>query len=337
MLYWRFASGAGSGLVSKINRYATIFALCFSVLLISSACNRSHRKGEPAYVSAPQAILRDRVATMYNKVGTVKNAERVEIIDRDKRFALVRTATGTQGWVEQRYLVTQKVFDGFQKLAQDQKDAVTQATAVTRNETNLHLEPGRDTDHLYQINQGAKLGILKRALSEKHLPGAKPPEDAPKPMEDWWLVRDPENHIGWALGRMIDVDVPLEIAQYAEGQRIIASFVLSEVQDGANKVPQYLVLLNENKDGQPTDYNQVKVFTWNVKRHRYETAYRERINGNLPVTLGHEDFEKEGNLPVFVLHVPDNTGTIAERKYKLNNPIVRRVLAPGEQPTKTRH
>jgi hypothetical protein len=27
-------------------------------------------------------------------------------------------------------------------------------------------------------------------------------------MEDWWLVRDPENHIGWALGRMIDVDAP---------------------------------------------------------------------------------------------------------------------------------
>jgi hypothetical protein len=155
-------------------------------------------------------------------------------------------------------------------------------------------------------------------------------------MEDWWLVRDSENHVGWALGRMIDVDVPLEIAQYAEGQRIIASFVLSEVQDGENKVAQYLVLLNENKDGQPTDYNQIKVFTWNVKKHRYETAYRERIDGNLPVTVAHEDFEKEGNLPTFTLHIPDNTGTIGERKYKLNNPIVRRVLAPGEQSTKNR-
>jgi len=311
-------------------------ALALVALSLTTACNRTRHKGEPAYVSAPQAILRDRVAAMYNKVGTIKNAERVEIIDRDKRFALVRTASGTQGWMEQRYLVTQKVFDGFQKLAQDQKSAVPQATAVTRNETNLHLEPGRDTDHLYQINQGAKLGILKRALSEKRLPGAKPAQDAPKPMEDWWLVRDPEGHIGWALGRMIDVDVPLEIAQYAEGQRIIASFVLSEVEDGGNKVPQYLVLLNENKDGQPTDFNQIKVFTWNVKKHRYETAYRERINGNLPVTVGHENFEKEGDLPVFVVRVPDDAGNVTERKYKLNNPIVRRVLAPGELPSKSR-
>ncbi len=271
---------------------------------------------------------------MYNKVGAIKNAERVEIIDRDKRFALVRTADGTQGWVEQRYLVTQKVFDGFQKLAQEQQGNVPQATAVTRNETNLHLEPGRDTDHLYQVSQGAKLSVLKRAAAEKRLPGAKSAEDA-KPREDWWLVRDSDGHVGWALGRMIDVDVPLEIAQYAEGQRIVASFVLSEVQDSDKKVPQYLVLLNENKDGQPTDYNLIKVFTWNAKKHRYETAYHERISGNLPVTVSHEDFDKEGNLPVFTLRVTDDEGSVAERKYKLNNPIVRRVLTPGEQTAKT--
>jgi hypothetical protein len=82
----------------------------------------------------------------------------------------------------------------------------------------------------------------------------------------------------------------------------------------------------------PFDYNQIRVFTWNVKRHRYETAYRERnLNGALPVTLSHENFEKEGDLPVFVIRVKDDAGNVIERKYKLNTPIVRRVLAPGEQ------
>jgi hypothetical protein len=85
----------------------------------------------------------------------------------------------------------------------------------------------------------------------------------------------------------------------------------------------------------PFDYNQIRVFTWNVKRHRYETAYRERnLDGVLPVSLSHEDFEKEGTLPVFVLHVRDSRGNILERKYKLNTPMVRRVLAAGEQPIK---
>ena len=85
-------------------------------------------------------------------------------------------------------------------------------------------------------------------------------------MEDWWLIRDPDRRVGWVLARMVDLDVPLEIAQYAEGQRTVAFFVLNQVTDGDKKVPQYLVVLTEPKDGLPFDYNQVRVFTWNVKR-----------------------------------------------------------------------
>jgi hypothetical protein len=68
-----------------------------------------------------------------------------------------------------------------------------------------------------------------------------------------------------------------------------------------------------------------------VRRHRYETAYREHnLDGVLPVAISQEDFGKEGTLPVFLLRVRDDSGRIIERKYKLNTPIVRRVLAPGE-------
>ena len=77
----------------------------------------------------------------------------------------------------------------------------------------------------------------------------------------------------------------------------------------------------------------MRVFTWNVKRHRYETAYRERMEGVLPVTVSQENFDKEGTLPIFVIRVQDDSGKVTERKYKLNTPIVRRVLSPGEEPT----
>jgi SH3-like domain-containing protein len=318
-----------------------LLVLAFSLALLFSACRRGRgRAGDPAYVSAPQAILRDRVAAVYNKTGSVKNGERVEILDRDRRFARVRTANRTEGWMEQRYLVTQQVYDAFQKLAQQEQNDPVQSAAVTRNETNLHLDPGRDTDHLFQLDQGAKVSLLKRGSVEKALPGPAPrpasaakPPNAPAPaMEDWWLIRDPQGHVGWVLGRMLDVDVPLDIAQYAEGRRIVATFVLNEVQDGDKKVPQYLLLASEPKDGMPFDFDQIRVFTWNVKRHRYETAYRERnLNGVLPVTVSQENFDKEGTLPVFVVRVKDDSGAVLERKYKLNTPIVRRVVAPGEE------
>jgi len=293
------------------------------------------RNLEAAYVSAPQVVLRDRVAAVYNKQGYVKNGERVEIIERERRFAHVRTASGVDGWMEERYLVTPDVFNAFQKLAQQAQSDPVQGTATTRNETNLHEEPGRDTEHLYILTQGAKVSLLKRGTSEKVVAGAAakpatPGGEPPKPLEDWWLVRDPDAHVGWVLGRMLDTDIPLEVAQYAEGQRIVAFFKLNEIQDGDKKVPQYLVLLTEPKDGMPFDYNQARVFTWNVKRHRYETAYRERLHGVLPVVVSHEVFDKEGDLPTFTLRAQDDQGNVTERKYKLNTPIVRRVLAPGE-------
>lgn len=322
-------------------------ALCVGSAIFLAACNRGRgRVLEIAYVSGVQANLRDHVAAVYEKTGVVKNGERVEVLDHDRRFVKVRTASGATGWIEQRYLVGQDVFDEIQKLTADNQSDPVQAQGVTRNDTNLHVEPGRDTEHLYQISSGEKLSLLKRATAEK--PGTvAPPSRSATPggnqqnkkelapvIEDWWLVRDSNNRVGWVLARMVDVDVPLDVAQYAEGQRIVACFVLNQVKDGDKKVAQYLTALTEPKDGLPFDFNQIRVFTWNVKRHRYETAYRERMQGVLPVIVAQESFDKEGLLPVFIVRVQDNNGSVTERKYKLNTPMVRRVLAPGEEPAR---
>ena len=339
-----------------------------------------------------QVNLRDRVAAVYEKAGLVKNGDRVEVLDHDRRFSKVRTASGQLGWMEQRYLVSQQVFDQLQKLTTENANDPVQAMGITRNDTNLHVEPGRETEHLYQIPSGERLAILKRGTADKNgLPAApaRPPASAQKPpaktsdttspkttaqkndqaskkadekppakteaatdvapaavhppgpppvIEDWWLVRDTHGRVGWVLARMVDFDIPLDVAQYAEGQRIVAFFVLNEVQDHGSqgevkKIPQYLMVLTEPKDGLPFDFNQFRVFTWNVRRHRYETAYRERLEGMLPVTLAKEDFGKEGVLPVFLIRALEEDGKLAERKYKLNTPIVRRVLAPNEAPS----
>ena len=153
----------GSSRTSRVVAVVTLSAIvCFA------GCGRNrHRVLEVAYVSAPQAALRDQVAAIYNRVGNVKNGERVEIIDREKRFAKVRTSGGIEGWIEQRYLVDEKTFEGLQKLKQDNLNDPVQAPGVLRNDTNMHVSPGRDTDHLYQLASGAKVAILKRATAEK--------------------------------------------------------------------------------------------------------------------------------------------------------------------------
>ncbi|MFZ0806779.1 MAG: SH3 domain-containing protein, partial [Candidatus Sulfotelmatobacter sp.] len=89
--------------LSPVTRLALTLSL--SAILIFPACNRGrHRVLEIAYVSAPQAILRDQVAAIFNRVGNVKNGDRVEVLEHEKRFSRVRTETGVEGWIEQRFL-----------------------------------------------------------------------------------------------------------------------------------------------------------------------------------------------------------------------------------------
>ena len=330
---------------------AVLAALVFAPTLLFQGCqrNRSTKPAEIAYVTAGQGNLRDRVSAVFNKVGIVRNGEAVEVLERSKRFVRVRTGRGEEGWIEEHSLVSKDVFERLQKLRTENASAPVQAQATIRAMLYMHVDPVRDADHLYLLKEGEKVEILKRASSEKRqariaafpkstsnivFEKANPDSQVPlaPALEDWFLIRDSQKRVGWALARMIDLGTPLEIAQYAEGQRIAAYFVLNQVQDGGKNIPQYLVLLTQPKDGMPFDFDQVRIFTWNLKRHRYETAYRERkLFGVFPAEVAQEDFGKEGKLPVFFVRVRSESGNTLERKYKLNGPVVRRVITEGEQ------
>ncbi len=102
--------------------------LLLGFVLFPAGCRRGPMKSnEVAYVAVPQAVLRDRMAALYNKVGTVTSGQKLEILERQKRFVKVRTASQQEGWIEQRFLATQEVFDGFEKLAKENLATPVQA------------------------------------------------------------------------------------------------------------------------------------------------------------------------------------------------------------------
>jgi hypothetical protein len=328
-----------------------------SVLSLPGCGGGTSGKAEYLYVAVPEASLRDHVSTIYNKTGLVHNGERVQVLERmqNRRFVRVRTPRGEEGWVQERLLADQQTFDQFQRLAEQFKTALPQGTATVELQVKVHVLPGRKAGYLYLLNEKQKVELLERRAAARNATAAQmekqqkdkdkdkdaddsdDDKDASSPdvvMEDWWLVRDTQKRVGWVLGRTLYLDIPIEIAQYAEGQRVIAAFPLDEVQDGDKKVPEYLALLTENKDGLSADFTQVRVYTWNTRKHRYETAYREKnLSGSLPVDLGRQDFGgKEGTLRTFTLRLKDDDGKARQQLYKFNPPIVRKVYAPGEEP-----
>lgn len=104
-----------------------------------------------------------------------------------------------------------------------------------------------------------------------------------------------------------------------------------------HQVGQYVTVTTEFKDGLPYDWDQVRVFIWNAKKHRYETAYRLREQqGYLPVTVGKEMVDKVGEEPTFTIRTtPDGVvtqdaegtfhpKTVNTTQFRLEGGIVRR-------------
>lgn len=330
------------------------------------------------YVTAKQTFLRDRVAAVSNRTGTASNGERLVILDHARRFLKVRTPRGEVGWIEEKLTAVQEVADEFEALGkQHQKDPVV-ATATARDEVYLHIAPGRETVRFYLLAENDSLSLLERATILKPVtPGAAPavkPDSAAgaavsPAMEDWWLVRNAKGQTGWIYSRMIDVSAPDTLVRYAEGQRIVGAYILAHVDDPNSgmldngstitSIPEYVTVLSPYKAGLPYDFDQVRVFIWNTKKHRYETGFREHnIAGYLPVKIDEriDPYGKAANsgekLPSFTyrvlagdqaMPVPDPTtglikpGKTIEKTYRLEGNICRRLIAPGSPPPAEAH
>jgi uncharacterized protein YgiM (DUF1202 family) len=356
--------GFGGGLRRWISRYGAAAGVLVCLLVGLSGCSRFRPKppAEYVYVTAKETFLRDRVAAVSNRTAQVENGDKLKILEHGRRFLRVETDKGEQGWIDEKVVATQTVFNQFSTLADEHKGDPAVATGVVRDDVYLHVAPGRDADRFYRLAEGDKLKLLKRATLLKPIPswrravpttaaGGKDDAPAPPAMEDWWLVRDAKGQTGWMLSRMMDVDGPDTLMRYAEGQRIVGAYVLTTVNDpdapeDDKNIHEYVAVLSPYKAGLPYDFDQVRVFIWNIKKHRYETAFRQKnIEGYLPVEVKMAA-DPYGKAPTFSFRVlsdeagpvvPDPTtgaivpGKTVTKTYRLEGNLVRRILAPGTQ------
>jgi hypothetical protein len=162
------------------------------------------------------------------------------------------------------------------------------------------------------------------------LPGyAAPNAPPPAPLDDWNLVRTKDGKVGWVLARMLYMAVPDDVAQYAEGNRITAYMPIGDVDDGEEKKKNWL-WTTASSGLKSCDFDNIRVFVWSARRHRYETAFIERnVTGYYPVELADIPGGKEKG---FSLLAQDKDGSVMKRTYAFSGYHVRLVSkAPVER------
>ena len=318
------------------------------------------------YVSIRETYLHDRVAPVSNRVCQVVNGQALEVLEYGRRFLKVKTDKNEIGWIEERAVIDAKTYNGFVRLAQQHKDDPVAATATLRDDLAMHILPGRETERFYLLAGNTKVQLLARASAPKRspevfgpLPGAneatpaersksassaraaKPAgtgnpagaeENGPPEMEDWWLARDAKGHVGWMLGKGLYVDVPDDVAQYGEDQRFVGCWMLTKVTDPAantpnHQVPEYLTVLAPLNSGLLFDFDQVRVFTWNTRHHRYETAFRlHPIQGYLPVRVFTES-SATGSVPAFSFLIAGSNDVRTDPTTGITRPVAPRTIS----------
>jgi len=153
-----------------------------------------------------------------------------------------------------------------------------------------------------------------------------PPQKLAPRIDGWSLIRAPGGQSGWVLTRLVSMAIPDEVAQYAEGKRIVSYFPLGEIRDGDEKKNIWLWTTTGDSK-QPWDFDSFRVFSWSLRRHRYETGYIERnLKGYSPVLLKQVELTSRTGVsqyPGFSVCMEKKDGQRVRREYALLGVAIR--------------
>jgi Bacterial SH3 domain len=351
--------------VRRFSAVSASLLVGFVALVSITGCGRFRREQhEMVYVSIRETYLHDRVAPVSNRVCRVVNGQALEVLEHSRRFLKVKTDKNETGWIEERAVINEKTHDAFIELAQKHKGDPAAGTGTLKDDLAMHVLPGRETDRFYLLAGNSKVQLLALASApkkpaatygplpapnaarpaqrsekgraaaadtKKEEPASAAVEVQPPEMEDWWLARDAKGRTGWLLASRVYVDVPYDVAQYGENQRFIGCWMLTKVTDpdsdkADHLVPEYLTVTAPLHYGLPFDFDEVRVFTWSLKHHRYETAFRiHPIQGFLPVRVYTVNTPK-GTVPAFSFLIASNGDISTDPKTGITRPAAPRTI-----------
>lgn len=286
-----------------------------------------------AFVARRQITLWSRLGQVREEVTQVGYGQRVAIYERRDNHLRVRSAAGFTGWVSAEQVMEPDLWRNVTQLVDQARAMTAQARGHTKVTSNLRLEPSRESPRVFQLRPQSPLEVLGRSVAERPAnaapssSGSAEAESSGPRREDWLLARGESDEgialAGWVLGRFIELDLPDPLRDLGSGIRFIAWRELNRVLALDGEKPQYVAAGVVGGEGQPCDFTHLRVYTWDSKRGRYETAYVEsRLCGKLPI-----DVEAAPAGPIFRFAVSGSPSD-EPRAYQMRHTLVRR-LSPG--------
>lgn len=251
-------------------------------LLLTSCAPEPEPVVDQATVVARNASLRLKNSSTSRTVRVLDTGDKVDVLERQENWYRVRYGHDVVGWMEESTVVTNETKERIKKIVAESQNLEPQNTAVLRQEANLRLEPGRTTAIIRRLETGTRVEVLERVT--------KPRPNSETSLDAWIKVRPAPTEVGWVLSGSLEYDIPPEIAQYSEGYSYAAVKTINRVQDPiAGQISWYVI--GERKPGfdANVDFEGIRVFTWNLRKHRYETAFRTSgMRGIYPLEIGQD-------------------------------------------------
>lgn len=290
-----------------------VVRLLFCFFLITSCAPKPEPIVDEATVTAKNASLRMRNSSSSRTLQVLDPGDKVDVLERRDNWYRVRYGSDVQGWMEESTLITNEMKSRIQKLVAQSENLEPQNTAALKQDANLRLEPGRSTPIIRRLDSGTKVEVLARVTKPR--PGSDNAHDM------WLKVRPAPTEVGWVLSTAVEFDIPTDISPYSEEYIYTAVKTINRVQDPvAGQISWYIIGERKPSSNPYFDFEGIRVFTWNMKKHRYETAYRTKgLRGVYPLQVG-----QDGPNPTFrVYELGDDGTTKTPRDFVMYGVIVK--------------
>lgn len=287
--------------------------LVFSMLL--AGCNTLAKHDDSGVVVARRAQIRSSTAVVAADLLEVNRGDEVDILDsievpdpndNTKKETWLRVRAhdeeSTEGWIESRNVMPNKVLEDSRKVAEEDKGVPAQATGQLRASSNLRLTPDRSGNEniMMRLDSGSSFEIVgwKRVPKPKSseaiesdvapkagtaqqgstrgLRGSEENNEPEETNELWYKVRLPSSispaPAGWIYGKQVELSVPSDIIFYRTGREFVAWQRLDGDSNDGDSSPKDKDAAKEAKPG-----------SWVIL---------EKSSSNQPHTLDEPDFDR---------------------------------------------